>query len=179
MKRRAYLGAISTCGVSLLAGCGNSSNETESKPTPEPTPEATPTPTPVPDHEYAPDPWSVIQEDSGSSSSSVSGQGTLEAGQFALRQAQFERPYDVEVSVSVQDDNTIDLFGMSEAEFNRYRERETPVYYDGFYETAVENITLSGQVQAGEHRFVFDNSAVFGSDPSGEVTFEFETTVSL
>jgi len=185
MNRRAYLSSVCVGTVSLLAGC-SSGDGAGGEPTTEQTTEATAgqpttmqTTTAPPDHEYAPDPWKNIEETNTNSSNTISGQATLEEGQYALRQAQFNRSYNIEVGVSVQDGGSIDIFGMSADEFDRYRDRESPVYYDGLYETGVSDTTISDTMQTGDHRIIFDNSSVFGSDASEEVTFAFETVVRV
>jgi hypothetical protein len=189
MNRRTFIKSTTAGATVLFAGCASGNNNSsptqtsaETSTSPPPTTEATTTSPPTtsrPNHEYAPDPWTNIDESSTDTSNTISGEATLEEGQYALRQAQFQRPYTVEVSVAVQEGSSIDVFGMSADEFDRYRDRQTPVYYDGFYETDVSEITITGDLSAGEHRVVFDNSEVFGADPSGAVTFDFETVVSV
>ncbi|UHH24952.1 hypothetical protein [Halobacterium noricense] len=181
MNRRTYLASVSVGTASLLAGCsssGDSNETTTSLTTTEQTTTTQTTTTAPAEHEYAPDPWKNLEADRGETSTTITGQATLGAGQYAIRQAQFNQPLNVEVSVTVQDGSAIDIFGMSPDEFDRFRDRESPVYYDGFYETEVSDTTITGSMPAGDHRLVFDNSPVFGSEPSGEVTFDFETVIS-
>lgn len=175
MNRRKYLTTVCASSSVLIAGCSSSTDSGNSE---QENPEESPSENEQKEHEYVPDPWTNIEQEEGDTSTTITGEASLQEGQYALRQAKFERPYNVEVSISTQE-NEIDVLGMSADEFDRYRDRESPVYYDGFYETGISDITISGQLGSGEHRFIFDNSAVFGSKPTGEVTFDFETVVSL
>ncbi|WP_144798286.1 hypothetical protein [Halorubrum depositum] len=201
MNRRQYLTTIGASSVITLAGCsgdtseGNGGEETDPEGGTDSDSEDESTngtnggstnddtsdgeTEPEPTHEYVPDPWSNLEETDDETSATVTGEATLGEGQYAVRQAQFQRTYNLEISVSVQGGGEIDILGMSADEFDRYRGEEQPVTYDGYYEEGVSETTISGQLPEGDHRFIFDNSGVFGSEPDGEVTFEFETVVSL
>jgi hypothetical protein len=108
----------------------------------------------------------------------ITGSATLGKGEFAVRQTTFNFARDVEVSATVQGDGVIDIFTMSADEFDRFRDREDAVYHSGLTEEGVSDTTLSSSLPPGEHRLVFDNTAVFGTEPGGEVRFDFETVVS-
>jgi len=94
MNRRGVIATIGTVSVGSIAGCSSNTDSIENENGGETESEESDTP---PDHEYVPDPWENIEQDEGEASTTTTGQATLQEGQYALRQAQFNRQYNLEV----------------------------------------------------------------------------------
>lgn len=126
-------------------------------------------------HEFKSPPYENIETEEGPSSTTVSGGIVLEAGQYAQYNFELEESTQVQITGSNEGEGTMDLFLLkSERELNTYMEGESADFTGGFTETDFETVDRSLEVSSGGYFLVFDNSAVYGAEPEGEVAFEFE-----
>lgn len=128
-----------------------------------------------PAHEFKSPPYDTIETEAGPSSTTISGHIVLEEGQYAQYNFELEEPTQIHITGFTEAEGRMDLFLLSpESELSTYMEGESADFSGGFSETNIESVDRSTEIPAGEYFLVFDNSAVYGAEPEGEVTFAFE-----
>lgn len=133
------------------------------------------TETTSPTHDFKSPPYDNIETEEGPSSTTVSGRIVLDAGQYAQYNFELEESTQFHIIGSNEGQGTMDLFLLSpESELSTYMEGESSDFSGGFTETDFESVDRSTEISSGDYFLVFDNSAVYGAEPQGEVAFEFE-----
>jgi hypothetical protein len=145
--------------------------------TPAGTPTNTPDSTPdsSPDHRFNSPPYESVETEERGATTTVSGEITLEAGEYAEQVFRPDKQTQIQITGSTEGEGEIDLFVLSsDREFEKYSEGDGGDISGEFTKTNFRTIEQTVEVSPGEYSFVFDNSAVYGAEPQGTVTFEFE-----
>jgi hypothetical protein len=151
---------------------GESLNVTPAR-TPTNTPDSTPDSSP--DHQFKSPPYENVETDERGATRTVSGEITLEAGEYAVQVFRPEKQTQIQITGDTVGEGEIDLFVLSsDREFEKYSEGDGADISGEITKTNVRTIEQTIEVSPGEYSFVFDNSAVCGAEPQGTVTFEFE-----
>lgn len=167
-------GALAT-GVAGCVGGNNSGSEPTSTETPTQTDTSTAT-TSSARHEQV-DLFTEVRQNETQSTTTISFEVPLEAGQFAHRELRIEQPG--ELQITGESTARMDVFLMDgERAFSKYQAGESAIFSGGFTATEIESIDRTVEVSAGSYFLVFDNSPVYGTDPQGEVDSQFEIVVS-
>lgn len=184
-SRRRILSLSASAFATGIAGCTDKENESvgmEEKNDTEDVENSNDTETSTedssPTHEFKSPPYDNIETEEGPSSTTVSGRIVLEAGQYAQYSFELEEQTQVQITGSNKGEGAMDLFLLNpESELSAYMEGQNADFTGGFTETDFETIDRSLEASSGEYFLVFDNSAVYGAEPQGEVIFEFEMTL--
>lgn len=163
-----------------LAGClGGTDDGSEPTSTETSTPSQTETDTPSPAsvrHEQV-DPFTELNRTETRSTTTLSFEVLLEAGQFAHQELRIEQPS--EIHITGESTAEMDVFLLAgESAFSKYQAGERAIFSGGFTATDTTEIDRIVAVSAGRYFAVFDNSSVYGADPEGEVNSTFEIVVS-
>lgn len=144
------------------------------------TPTNTPTPTPnsSSEHQFKSPPYENVVTEERGATTTVSGEITLDAGQYALKEFRLEKQTQIQITGVKEGEGGMDLFLLrAEREFERYSEGEGANISGEIAETNFESIERTVKVSPGRYFLVFDNSAAYGAEPRGTVNFEFEVVL--
>lgn len=108
----------------------------------------------------------------------INGSVTIPEGRYAVRQFRPQVAAELTVSFEVTRGDAIDMFVVDDGEYDRYRDRDRDLQLYGRAQNAVAD-SVSVELGAGEYRVIFDNTAVYGARPSGEVVADVTITASL
>ena len=123
------------------------------------------------------DPFTEVRQSETQSTTMVSFEVPLEAGQFAHRELRIKQPS--EIHITGESTAKMDVFLLvGEGAFSKYQAGESAIFSGGFTATGIETIDRTVEVSPGRYFLVFDNTPVYGADPRGEVNSQFEIVVS-
>jgi len=121
--------------------------------------------------------WDVERTE-GTRSVEIDGSVTIPEGRYAVRQFRPQVAAELTVSFEVTRGDAIDMFVVDDGEYDRYRDRDRDFQLYGRAQNTVAD-SVSVELGAGEYRVIFDNTAVYGARPSGEVVADVTITASL
>jgi hypothetical protein len=169
-------GALAT-GVAGCVGGNNSGSEPTSTETPAKTQTDTSTATSSSVRHEQVDPFTEVRQNETQSTTTISFEVPLEAGQFAHRELRIAQSG--ELQITGESTAEMDVFLLvGEGSFSKYQAGESAIFSGGFTATGIENIDRTVEVSPGRYFLVFDNSPVYGTDPQSEVNSQFEIVVS-
>jgi len=180
--RRRLLGLSAGVFATGLAGCtGGPAGRPDATPPDTSTGTATDTPVtteaPSRRHEQADDPFRELNRTETTSTTAVSFEVVLEAGQYAHRELRIEAPSELEITG--ESTARMDVFLLrSESVFASYQSGEQPLPTGALTATDIDTIDSSIEVSPGTYFLVFDNTATYGVAPQGDLNSRFEVTVS-
>lgn len=178
-SRRRILSLSAGALATGVAGCvgGNSGSEPTSTETPTQTQTDTSTATTSSARHEQVDPFTEVRRNETQSTTTVSFEVPLEAGQFAHRELRIEEPS--ELKMTGESTARMDVFLLvGEGAFSKYQAGESAIFSGGFTATEIESIDRTVEVSPGSYFLVFDNSPIYGTDPQGEVNSQFEIVIS-
>lgn len=169
-------GALAT-GVAGCVGGNTSGSEPTSTETPTRTQTDTSTATTSGVRHEQVDLFTEVRQNETQSTTTISFEVPLEAGQFAHRELRIEQSG--ELQITGESTARMDVFLMEgERAFSKYQAGEGAIFSGGFTATGINSIDRTVEVSSGRYFLVFDNSPVYGTDPQGEVNSRFEIIVS-
>jgi hypothetical protein len=180
-RRRILAASVGTLATGL-AGCIGTLME-DSAPTPTETSNPTATNTPVSTagsstlHEQAKNPFRELRQTENTTTTALSFEVVLEAGQYAHRELRIEEPSDIRIVGETT--APMDVFLLTpESAFSKYQEGERAILSGGMTKSNINSIDETVGVSSGRYFLIFDNTAVYGGDPQGELNSRFEITIA-
>jgi hypothetical protein len=99
----------------------------------------------------------------------------LPKGRYAGRTYTVNLQAPLNIEAEITENGPIDVLTMPDDEYDRYRDRERDTQYlTELSELQTEFTDLSGELGDGDYTVVFDNTGVFGANPSGEAIVDVE-----
>lgn len=172
---RLSAGTLTTGLAGCLGGDGSSGPPTQVTSTPKETATSSSS-APTARHEQV-DPFTEVARNETRSMTTLSFEVPLEAGQFAHRELRIAEPS--EVYIKGESTADIDVFLLAgEHAFSKYQAGESAIFSGGFTATGINSIDRTVEIGPGAYFLVFDNTPVYGAEPQGEVSSQFEIVVS-
>ena len=130
-----------------------------------------------PEHQVYGEGWDVERQQTNSAVQ-LEGSVTIPSGRYAVRSANPSLSAEYEIDFEAVENGPIDVFVMDDGEYDRYRDRDDS-FQLSLQEVNSNSGTLRGTLSPGEYRIVFDNTGVFGADPSGETVVDLTITARI
>jgi hypothetical protein len=130
-----------------------------------------------PEHQVYGEGWDVERQQTNSEVR-LEGSVTIPSGRYAVRNASPNLSAEYEIDFEAVENGPIDVFVMDDGEYDRYRDRDDS-FQVRLQEVDANSGTLRGTLSSGEYRIIFDNTGVFGADPSGEAVVNLTMTARI
>jgi len=149
-KRRAVLGGVGAVGAVVVGGGFLLATRT-------------------PHRNAGGDAWLDRRQQASFAARGFGGTVELEEGEWVGRTLTFKQGLVVAIRVETRDRSPIDIWTLNERDIETYRSREEFAEIENLSRTGVRNGEISATLPVGDYAFIWDNTAVYGSEPDGDV----------